>query len=946
VGASAGAVVEAHEVAGGLRVELSLALFRILAALMTVVLLFAVRPTTGAGREVALHRQVGAHLLLGALSVAVALVARRLPGRRSLYRLGVAVTAFDVAFWVVYQIAFHTQRGARPLVGIFVLVEAAVRFGPLGTLLVAGVVDAVALRWPQLDAAGQAPRPWTAFAFTAALAGGAYLVARHVRRQSRLQRHGVRRLSDAFSYASIGLAVVDERGRVEAANPALAALLGEDAGALVEVPFTDLVEPSARAELERVAGEVRSGRSAGARFEARVRQAAGRGRWALVAISRAEDGGGDRLVVQVEDIHDRRVVEAKLAHQASHDMLTGLPNRSELLGLMGAAFAAQEPLALLFIDLDRFKWVNDSLGHEAGDLLLVEVSDRLRRVLRPGDVVARLGGDEFVVLAHGVREVATAVALADRVAEALRRPVQLPGERESYASASIGIAIAGVEDGPETLLRDADTAMYQAKAAGGGSYAVFTPSMRAATVRHHEIENALRKAVRAGELNVVYQPEVRVDGETVRGFEALVRWTDPVWGPVPPSEFVPIAEESDLVLELGVFVLRRALADAARWPRLPEGPRPMLAVNVSRRQLVQPGFPGLVAELLAESGVPASSVCLEVTETALTQNVESVVTALHELRHLGVLIAIDDFGTGHASLTYLTRLPVDVLKVDRLFVSGLGTDERSAAIVGAVAAMGRAFSLSIVAEGVEDDAQLAALRELDVDLAQGYLFSRAVPDEQVPALIRPGVPGLRPVNVPEQRASEEPSSGQARRPLAMQAGIDMRFRLMLDLARDITGRLDLTTLLDRTFAALRQLVDFTGGSVQLIDDEHLRLAATDPPATAEALTMRVPLGQGIGGAIAVTGEPRYLPDIEADRDVTEDRRTKATSSGVRSWFGVPLITEGKIIGLLQIDSVTVDAWDDADRLVVLAFTPIVAAAVQSARLRDRPPSHLRRVADA
>jgi GAF domain-containing protein len=180
----------------------------------------------------------------------------------------------------------------------------------------------------------------------------------------------------------------------------------------------------------------------------------------------------------------------------------------------------------------------------------------------------------------------------------------------------------------------------------------------------------------------------------------------------------------------------------------------------------------------------------------------------------------------------------------------------------------------------------------------------------------------------------------------MQAGIDMRFRLMLDLARDITGRLDLTTLLDRTFAALRQLVDFTGGSVQLIDDEHLRLAATDPPATAEALTMRVPLGQGIGGAIAVTGEPRYLPDIEADRDVTEDRRTKATSSGVRSWFGVPLITEGKIIGLLQIDSVTVDAWDDADRLVVLAFTPIVAAAVQSARLRDRPPSHLRRVADA
>jgi diguanylate cyclase (GGDEF)-like protein/PAS domain S-box-containing protein len=927
---SRNASADVHEVSRAVRFEVTLASVRAVAALTTVVLLLA-RKGAGSG---SVTGPVWVHVALIASAAAVVVAAHRLTSLHELERLAVAVTAFDLAFYVLYSAAFHTQRGAGSMIGLFVLVEAAMRFGTLTTIGTAFVVDFAALTWPQYDDAGETPSVVTAILLTVVIAGGVHLAALFLRRQSSQLDRGVQRLSDAFAYASIGLAVVDERGLVEAANPALTALLCEDLEALVGVPFVDLVEPSARPELERIAGEVRARRSAGARFEARVRQAEGRGRWALVAISHAEADEGDRLVVQVEDIHDRKAVEAKLAHQASHDTLTGLPNRAELLGLMAAAFEAQEPMALLFIDLDRFKWVNDSLGHEAGDVLLIEVADRLRRLLRPGDVVARLGGDEFVVLAHGVREVSTAVALADRVAEALRRPVMLPGERESYASASIGIAIAGGDDAPDTLLRDADTAMYQAKAAGGGSYALFTPSMRAATVRHHEIEAALRKAGRADELSVWYQPEIRLVDGTVRGFEALVRWIDGTWGPVPPAEFVPIAEESDLIFELGIMVLRKALAEAARWPLLPDGTRPLLAVNVSRRQLVQPGFPHIVGGLLAEAGVPPQSVCLEVTETALTQNVESVVTSLHELRHLGVQIAIDDFGTGHASLTYLTRLPVDVLKVDRLFVSGLGRDDRSAAIVGAVAAMGKAFALTVVAEGVEDDDQLAALRELDVDLAQGYLFSRPVPADQVAALVQPG--GPRPVvAIPEQRVRVK----AARRPLTSPSGADQRYRLMLDLARDVTGRLDLVTVLERTFAALRQLVDFTGGSVQLIDEtEHLYLAATDPPATAEAMRMRVPLGQGIGGAIALTGEPRYLPDITADSAVTSDRRKRSVSTGVRSWFGVPLITEGRIIGLLQVDSLDVDAWDEEDRLVVLAFTPIVASAVQNARRFEREPT--------
>ncbi len=932
------------DLASAARFEVTLAVVRVVAALSTVVLLVTTRVAGTGGARVAVGGQVSVHLALVLASVAVVLLTRHLTERRELDRLAVAVTAFDLTFWALYAMAYHDHYGPRSLIAVFVLAEAAVRFGPFGTTATTVAAVTISLVWPQYDAAGETFSAASSIGLAVLIAGGVHVTTSLLRRESSLHRRGVQRLSDAFAFASIGLAVVDDRGLVEAANPALAALLGEEPAAFAGVPFVDLVEPAARAELERVAGEVRSGRSPGARFEARVRQAEGRGRWALIALSHAAAEEGDRLVVQVEDIHERKVVEAKLAHQATHDTLTGLPNRLQLLALMAAAFEAREPMALLFIDLDRFKWVNDSLGHEAGDVLLVEVADRLRRVLRPGDVVARLGGDEFVVLAHGVHLASTAVAMADRIADTLRRPVALPHGRESYAGASIGIAIAGPEDAPETLLRDADTAMYQAKAQGGGAFALFTPSMRAATVRHHEIEAALRRAVQAGELTVSYQPEVRILDGTVRAFEALVRWSDPTWGSVPPSEFVAIAEESDLIIELGALVLRQALADAAAWPRLDDGSRPLLAVNVSRRQLAHPGFPAVVAALLAEAGVPASSVCLEVTETALTQNVESVVTTLHELRHLGLLIAIDDFGTGHASLTYLTRLPVDVLKVDRLFVTGLGRDDRSAAIVGAVTAMARAFALSVVAEGVEDEIQLRALRELDVDLAQGYLFSRPVCADAVPDLIHPS--GELTV-VPGQREEPDHRPATGRRPLSAGAVTDTRYRLLLDLARDVTGGHDLGTVLDRTFASLRQLIDFTGGSVQLLDEtDHLRLAAADPPATAEALGMRVPLGHGVGGAIALTGEPRYLADITADADVTDERRRRSTSHGVRSYFGVPLITEGRVIGLLQVDSIEPDAWDENDRLVVLAFTPIVAAAVQNARIPDRGRlGHLRRVAE-
>jgi diguanylate cyclase (GGDEF)-like protein len=629
-----------------------------------------------------------------------------------------------------------------------------------------------------------------------------------------------------------------------------------------------------------------------------------------------------RIVVQVENITDRKRSEAMLSHAAAHDALTDLPNRTLLISQLESALARGEQVGVLFLDLDRFKVVNDGLGHAAGDQLLVQVAHRLRDVMRPEDIVARQGGDEFVVLCRGA-DADVAMAVASRVLHVLHQPVATLNGNDVVVGASIGVALGGPGDQAELVLRDADTAMYAAKGVGGGRARLFTPELREAVVLVHELEVDLRKAVRNDQLSLVYQPVVDLALGRVTGCEALVRWEHPVRGSVPPHDFIPVAEQSDLILELGDWVLRRALQDAASWHYPDGGSAPSVAVNVSLRQLTSEGLSARVAALLTETGVDPGRLYLEVTETALGGDTFAVIEALESLRDVGVRLSIDDFGTGHASLTYLARFPVDQVKVDQSFVAGLGIDAGSAAIVGGVIAMAHTFDLRVVAEGVETESQLGMLAELGADAVQGFFTARPVPNEHVSftlhgraqqALVpRPRDEELE-VLVPEQPFMEE-----------------HRYRLLVEGAKEVTGRLDLQAVLDHAFVALGRIVTFTGGSILLVEDEQVRIAAALPAPTPEALAARIPLGQGVSGSIAVTGEPRYLPDITIASTVTAQRRARNSSSGVRSWYGVPLIAEGRPMGVLQVDSTELDAFSEADRLAVLAFAPVVALAVVTAR---------------
>jgi diguanylate cyclase (GGDEF)-like protein len=608
-----------------------------------------------------------------------------------------------------------------------------------------------------------------------------------------------------------------------------------------------------------------------------------------------------------------RQAELMLLHQAAHDPLTDLPNRHSALTVLERSLADGEQVAVLFLDLDRFKVVNDGMGHAEGDLLLVQVAGRLREVMRSGDLVARLGGDEFVVLCRHA-DATVAESVAGRVLAALSAPMTTTGGLQLVVGASIGIAIGTAGDAGDLVLADADTAMYAAKAAGGGRSRVFTADLRESLVRSHELEVDLRSAVRAGRLHLVYQPMFDLRTGLVSGCEALARWTDQKWGVIGPDEFIAVAEQSDLILELGDWVLRRALEDATRWPTTTAGLAPVLSVNVSLRQLASVGFAARVAALLADAQVDAGSVCLEVTETMLAGDVEPIVEVLQELRALGVQLSIDDFGTGHASLTYLSRFPVDQVKVDRSFVSGLGVDAGSAAIVGGVIAMAHTFDLRVTAEGVETEEQLHRLRELGSDFVQGFLMSVPLAQADLLRFLRRRSTHL---HIPGPRTEADVIAPAPRAD---------RHRLLIEGARDVSAARDISSLLEVTLAALSRFVRCTGGAILLVENEQLQIAACRPPASAEALAALRPTGEGVAGSIALTGEPRYLPDITIASTVSSKLRRYAPP-GLRSWYGVPLFRDGQVIALLQVDSTEVDAFDEEDRLAILSLAPAVALSV-------------------
>nr|MDQ3360185.1 EAL domain-containing protein [Actinomycetota bacterium] len=535
---------------------------------------------------------------------------------------------------------------------------------------------------------------------------------------------------------------IEHNGAVSYISPQIEALTGYAPGEYADPTFwVRTMHPDDRARV--LAEDERTDRT-GEPFKVEFRKFARDGRliWLRDEAVLVRDAAGEPLYWQgvVSDITERKNLEERLEHQAFHDPVTGLPNRRLFVDRLGQALQRTRRrkgrrVTVLFMDLDGFKNVNDSLGHEAGDLLLSVVAQRLRRCLRPEDALARFGGDEFVVLVEDVDDPAEAVRVAERITEELRRPFALEG-RELYVSASVGISFGTARTkSPDDLLRDADTAMYRAKEAGS-DYSLFDPAMHERAMGRLELENDLRRAIQEEEFIVHYQPIVRLDDRSVWGVEALVRWEHPERGLLNPDEFVPVAEESGLVVPMGTAVLEEACRRAKGWQEAyPKMPPLIVYVNLSARQLARPDLAEAVEGALRRTGFDGNCLGLDVTETVYVKALEGNTAALDRLRALGVRVSIDDFGTGYSSLSYLKRLPADALKIDKSFVRGLGEDVEDTTIVRMVVELAHTLGMEVIAEGVETEEQAALLAEMGCDKAQGYHFSRPLPPEDVPGFL-------------------------------------------------------------------------------------------------------------------------------------------------------------------------------------------------------------------
>ncbi len=543
------------------------------------------------------------------------------------------------------------------------------------------------------------------------------------------------------------IGVLDSRGCYTFVNRAHETLLGRRLADLIGASPFGFVHPDDLHDVQQwFAG--RYGRHAAASgphpgITLRLRHVDGRYVWIEARTQMVFDAAGepDGLLIIGRDISDRVDLEERLRHQAFHDPLTGLPNRALFMDRLTQALSRAErraaTMAVLFLDLDRFKLINDSLGHEAGDALLVAVAERLRACLRPADTVARFGGDEFIVLLEDGATQESAVAVAGRMLAALAQPYALNGSA-MFSGASIGITLsASAGAHPDELVREADIALFEAKAAGRGRHVLFDASMKARSSDRLDLEMDLRQALARGELRVYYQPEIDIPTGLVVGMEALVRWEHPRRGLIGPDRFIPLAEETGLILEIGPWVLEQACRDARRWQEQHLGTRPLVvSVNLSPREFACPEMPGEVAQIVQRTGLDPASLRLEITETAMMHDVDQASHTLNELKRLGVWLAIDDFGTGYSSLNYLRRFPVDTVKIDRSFITGLEDDAGAVSIVRAVTALGHALGMDVTAEGIETAAQLALMAAVGCDRGQGYLFSRPLPAHELDELLR------------------------------------------------------------------------------------------------------------------------------------------------------------------------------------------------------------------
>jgi diguanylate cyclase (GGDEF)-like protein/PAS domain S-box-containing protein len=602
---------------------------------------------------------------------------------------------------------------------------------------IAGALTACACAWV-IVAVGNA-----AFIVTAILTTLALLTYLSYRKNAQPQvpqaehfgpnlRDGSERFRSAFDNAAIGMALVTPEGRWLQVNDSLCKLLGYSERELMAIDYLNVLHPNDLSPALANFRDLLRGKIPSCQMEKRYIHKSGHEVWGLWSASLAQDAHTrtPSLIFQIQDITDRKQAEERLHHDAFHDALTGLPNRALFMDHVKLAIARMQRrenqiFAVLYLDLDRFKVINDSLGHMGGDQLLVGIARRLEYCLRPGDTIARIGGDEFTVLLEDIDGDNDVGQIAERIQEELSLPFSLSG-REVFTTVSIGIALSSREyERPEDILRDADTAMYRAKSLGKARHETFDTGMHSQAIKLLQLETDLRRALERKEFLVVYQPIMSLETGLLRGFEALIRWPHPERGLISPMDFIPVAEDTGMIVQIGEWVLREACQQMHRWQVIfPSDPPIFMCVNLSVKQFSQQDLIDKVAGILQETRLAPTSLKLEITESAVMENVETATKMLNQLRALGVQLAMDDFGTGYSSLSNLHRFPINTLKIDRSFITRMVENNENAEIVRTISGLAQNLGMDVVAEGVETPEQLEILRALGCQFGQGYFFSK------------------------------------------------------------------------------------------------------------------------------------------------------------------------------------------------------------------------------